>query len=88
MPSEGTAAAQEPEPLACGCDWITKYCDEHHYEIRQRATRQKIEREVREALAAEVRALRGKGDWGFWTAAYQDGIDRAVRLIKEQDQSE
>lgn len=45
-----TAATPEPERLACGCEWITKYCDEYHYEIRQRAHDAAVRRAVADRL--------------------------------------
>jgi hypothetical protein len=37
-------------PLACGCEWLTKYCDEHHYKINADAWAQRL----RDRIAAEI----------------------------------
>lgn len=76
---DSTAAPVEPERLACGCDWITKYCDEHHYEIRQRAhdagVRARLLHEIADSIGMNAPHL------ADMLNAYADGDERVGHYI-------
>lgn len=37
-------------PLACGCEYVSKYCDQYHWEVNERAKQRRVE----DALLAEA----------------------------------
>lgn len=69
-------AGDDYSPLPCGCAWVTKWCDEKHWEIREDAERAGVERDIlaeamdyfmaHEGVGHVVEALAQRRETGTW----------------------
>lgn len=68
--------------LPCGCDYVSKYCDAYHWEIRAKANRAQAEREIREQVAREIEANLIVAANHWLSDSFNNGVRLSARVAR------